>query len=410
MLIIILLLLLLLSIVGALSSKSLLSPEFISPFCWVVILFLYKFLNHGLYDLSDKVLLIILLWNVSLVAGVFFAKLLVSANNKNSLKEKSKYFKNKSLSYKISDLYYKITIIGFFPTLYITYKQTQSIGGDFFYSLRMANTGIVETDISLGIFSYTYAFAYIAFFSEFILMKKGGAKKRFIILLIINLILAFVTVSKSAFLFLIIPTLVIYLIKNKQVLPNLKVLKYIFLTFILMISIHSMRESGSSNKTEGSVVLYTYLLGGLPALDEIVNSEMVSAQPGQHTLSLIINIQRKLGFKEVISKKYTNDITYDSYLYIPYPTNVYTAIGPIWLDFKYYGIILLSFFIGLLVGYFYLKSIKYDWALIVYGYLFSVLILQFFGEYIFTNMSLLLQIVLLSYVLYFFSNRRIVWR
>ena len=49
----------------------------------------------------------------------------------------------------------------------------------------MANTGIVETDISLGVFAYTYVFAYIAFFASFIFMKDGSSKKRFIILLII---------------------------------------------------------------------------------------------------------------------------------------------------------------------------------------------------------------------------------
>ena len=409
MIVIVLLLLLILSIIGILTSKSLLSPEFISPFSWLSILFLYDFLNHGLYVLSDKVLLIILLWNISLILGVIFSKLIIF-NSQKIFKLKSVDMSDISLSYQLCNWYYRLAIIGFFPTLYITYKQIQSIGGDFFYSLRMANTGLVETDISLGVFSYTYVFAYIAYFAEFILMEKGRSKSRFIIILILNLILSIITLSKSAFLFLIIPTLVIYLIKSNRFLPNLKVIKYLFLTLILMTSVHALRESQSSNKVEGSVVIYTYLLGGLPALDKIVNSEMTSAQFGQHTLSLIINIQRKLGFEENTSKIYSNDITYNGYIYVPYPTNVYTAIGPIWLDFKYYGVVFFSFFIGILAGYFYLRSIKNSWALIVYGYFFSILILQFFGEYIFTNMSLLLQIILLSYLLYFFNNRRVIWK
>lgn len=409
MLVVTLTLLFLLSFIGIFISKSMLSPEFISPFGWGVILLLYLVLNHGLYNLSDKVLIIVLLWNFSLFLGVLITRFFLMLKNKKIKNKRSEADFN-LLSFGVYRFYYWVSIIGLFPTLYITYKQTLSIGGDFFYSLRMANTGIVETDISLGVFAYTYVFAYIAFFASFIFMKDGSSKKRFIVLLIINLVLAFVTVSKSAFLFLIIPISVIYLIKNKRFLPNLKVIKYVFLTLLLMISIQTIRESESSNKAEGSIVLYTYLLGGLPALDKIVNSEMTSAQFGQHTLALMVNIEKKLGFIETISKKYSNDITYDSYLYVPYPTNVYTAIGPIWLDFKYYGVIFFSFLIGLLTGYFYYKAIKDDWARIVYGYLFCVLILQFFGEYIFTNMSLLLQIILLSYFLYFFSKKRIVWR
>ena len=177
-----------------------------------------------------------------------------------------------------------------------------------------------------------------------------------------------------------------------------------------MISIQTVRDSGSSAKVEGSTLLYTYLLGGLPALDKIVNSEMSSSQFGQNTFSLFINILKKIGFKENISKTYVNDITYDGYINVPYPTNVYTVIGPLWLDFGYLGVVLSAFVIGMLVCFFYIEANKKSWALIVYGYLFCILILQFFGEYIFTNMSLLLQIILLSYLLYFFSNRKLVWK
>lgn len=409
MLVVTLTLLFLLSFIGIFISKSMLSPEFISPFGWGVILLLYLVLNHGLYNLSDKVLIIVLLWNFSLFLGVLITRFFLMLKNKKIKNKRSEADFN-LLSFGVYRFYYWVSIIGFFPTLYIIYKQTQAIGGDFFYSLRMANTGIIESDISLGIFIYVYVFANIAYFTEFILIKKGSSKKRFVILLLINFILAITTASKSAFLFFMISTLVIYLLKNKIFFPNFKVVKYSFVTIILMISIQTLRDSGSSAKIDGSTLLYTYLLGGLPALDKIVNSEMSSSQFGQNTFSLVINFLKKIGFKENISKNYVNDITYDSYINVPYPTNVYTVIGPIWLDFSYLGVVLSAFFVGILVCFFYIEANKKSWALIVYGYLFCILVLQFFGEYIFTNMSLLLQIILLSYLLYFFSNRKLVWK
>lgn len=395
-----------LAIYGCVSSKSLISPEFISPFSWCSILVFYKILPHGLYSLSEKTLYIIILWNIFLIFGIYLSKTIVSIK---------KYFNNpvnnsSIFSKQIYNFYYRLAIIGFLPTVYITYKQTQAIGGDFFYSLRMASTGSIETDISLGIFAYTFTFAYIAYCIELILLRKNSKKRRFVILIIINLLLAFITVSKSAFLFLIIPSIIIFLIKNKRLTPNLKVVKYVLLAFLLMAGIQTIRESNSVNKADNSIILYTYLLGGLPALDKIVNSDMTSNQTGQNTLALLNNISQKFGITQKREKAYLNDITYKGYIDVPYPTNVYTVIGPIWLDFKYYGVVICSFLVGYLSGFFYYRSLRYPWALIIYSYLFCVLLLQFFGEYIFTNLSLLLQIILLSYFAYLFRNKRIVFR
>ena len=157
MLVVTLTLLFLLSFIGIFISKSMLSPEFISPFGWGVILLLYLVLNHGLYNLSDKVLIIVLLWNFSLFLGVLITRFFLMLKNKKIKNKRSEADFN-LLSFGVYRFYYWVSIIGFFPTLYIIYKQTQAIGGDFFYSLRMANTGIIESDISLGIFIYVYVF------------------------------------------------------------------------------------------------------------------------------------------------------------------------------------------------------------------------------------------------------------
>ncbi len=393
------------SLLGILFSKSLISPEFISPFSWFLILLFYKFLNHGLYTLSDEVLIVIGIWNFFLLLGVY-----LSSINKQRLSIKKPFAKEVQFNQQILKLYYNITIYGFFPTLYIIYRQVQSISGDFFYSLRMANTGLVKTDISLGIFAYTITFASIAYSIELIKWQKGKPLKKIIILFVINFIFAFITVSKTAFLFLITQSLIIYLIKNKKIMPNFNVIKYVVITIFLMIAIQNIRDSRSTSESNGSKIFYTYLLGGIPALDKIVNSEMSSVKMGQHTFSLLNNIGEKIGIIEQNSKgKYNNDITDDGYLNVPYLTNVYTVIGPIWLDFKYFGLISFSMIVGYISGFFYYKSLNYNWALIVYAYLFCVLFLQFFGEYIFTNMSLLIQLIVLSYIPYRFKNKKIVW-
>lgn len=385
-------------------SKSLISPEFISPFSWLLILFLYKFLDHGLYALSDKVLIIILLWNFFLLFGIYLVRIYFISK----IQEKSKL--KQGFNKQISQLYYKITIYGFLPTIYIIYKQVQSISGDFFYSLRMANTGLVKTDISLGIFAYVITFAYVSFFIEFISWKKGDSKKRIFILFIINLIFAFITMSKTAVLFFIIPILITYMIKNKKFIPNLVFIRYAVITFFLMFGVQKIREQGSVLAQDNRTVFYTYLLGGLPALDQIVNSKMVSAQKGQNTFALFNNAAKKIGLAKDKPKTFENDITKEGYLKVPLYTNVYTVIGPIWLDYWFYSVTFFAMIVGALCGLFYTKSLYSEWAIIVYAYLFCVLFLQFFGEYIFTNLSLLIQLVVLSYLPFKFRNKRIIWK
>ena len=149
-------------------------------------------------------------------------------------------------------------------------------------------------------------------------------------------------------------------------------------------------------------MLYSYVLGGVPALDQIVNSQMSSMYTGQNTLVFADNIRRKLGLLKDSSKEYKHDITEEGYLYTPYPTNVYTMIGPFWLDYSY-GFVLFAFIIGALAGYFYEIAMRdKKWAVILSAYFSCVLMLQFFGEYIFTNLSYLIQLVLLSLFAYKF--------
>ena len=349
-----------------------------------------------MFAVSSKCLFVIVLWNVSLFLGSF---LFTSTNISGSFHTTTVPDKFNTW---VRDVYYKISLLGFIPSLYISYKQAVSVGGNFLIGLRLANTGIVETEYSQGIWAYVVAFALVSFLIE-LFVAKGHFTRRVNIILIINILLGIATMSKSSFAFLFVSTLVVMsLVRKIQ-------LRKIAISFLVLVGIMAVIQGlrAGDNKDDKMLLntFYTYFLGGVPALDQIIQSDMHSKNAGQNSLALINNVKAKItGNKDLKKKEYDHDITEDGYLYVPAPTNVYTVIGLFWLDYGYAGVIIFSFLLGAMSGYFF-KLYRYGvpWGGILYSYFCPVLLLQFFGEYIFTNMSYLIQLILLSLFAYKFK-------
>ncbi|CAM3673175.1 O-antigen polymerase [Flavobacterium chungbukense] len=384
--------LLLLAFLGYLRKKSFIAPTFLSPLSWGIVLFLYGTLDHGMNNLSNEVLVVILIWNLSLLIGAwFFSEVSLSFS---ILKEESagKAIFNKS----IRNLYYWISVLGSFPLLLIAYKQGTTLGqGSFFFNLRLANTGIVETEYNYGIWQYVFTFAFVSFLIELFTYQKGENKKRIVILIIINLLLSLITMAKSSFFFLFLSVLFSIMFRRKIPIRNL------FIVFSILIGILSLlqllRAGDESNVI--SSMFYTYIFGGIPALDQLVKGEMYSVQWGQMTMRFFRLFYGYLGGEPLSPNGmiFANDVTEKGYIYVPFPTNVFTVIGPFWLDFGYKGIAIFSFIIGSISGYLYRLALKKRlWAVISYSFFACTLVLQFFGEYVFTNLSYTIQIIALT--------------
>ena len=176
--------------------------------------------------------------------------------------------------------------------------------------------------------------------------------------------------------------------------------------FAFMASFQLLRSGGDDAGDTISDMFYVYTLGGVPALDQIVNSEMTSETKGQYMFAFFHNAVSKLeGEKKRPEKTHKNDLTDEhGYVFVPLPTNVYTVVGPVWIDYGWLGVLLGGLMTGSFAGIFFRLARKgFLWAVIVYAYFTCVLLLQFFGEYVFTNLSYLIQIILLSLFAYKFK-------
>lgn len=397
-----------LTFIGYYNSKSYFTPEVVSPASWGLILLFYLLVDHGMFDISSKTMLIIALWNISLLGGVYF----IRYTNLLSIK-KTKHLHPDGFYFPIRRVYYLITLIGFLPTIYKIFQQAKSINaGNIFFNLRMANTGIIETDYNIGILKYVITFSFVSYMIELYSYFKSEHKnkRRLIVTFIINLIFSVATMAKTSFLFLFLSTL--FVIAHNKNISRKSLITTVLAVLIFMSSIQLLRTDSDpyNRRNEISNMFTTYMFGGIVALDQIANSPMKSKYEGQNTFAFLNNFKNKIGIGAIERKEYENSITSDGYFYTPYPTNVYTVIGPFWLDFGFKGVISISFILGLLAGFFNKLAVRgKSWGVILNAYFLCVLLLQFFGEYIFTNMSYLLQLILLCYIAYKL-HYKIVWR
>lgn len=369
---------------------------------WGVTFFLYGIIDHGMPSLSLNLCLIVFLWTFFLLLGIstfnYHKSKKFSENNFLSFSEQYNITDNKVIRNNLN-IYFWISIICFFPQVYISYKQAISGGENIFLNMRLASAGLVESEYSVGIFGYGKTFTIVALLVHLLIYKVGQSKIRIYILFFMYFVLSVLAVGKSQFLFLIISMFLVWNFTKKISK------KTIFIGLAFLVVTFSMLQLARSNENEDkdnviSGMFYTYLFGGLPALDLISNSEMKSLEFGQNSLQFFSRFIKSFGnSSNKTETTYENDITYEGYLFVPNPTNVYTVIGPFWLDFRYYGVAIFGFLYGVLFGYLFKRALQMEiYGIVTYSLFVSALILPFFGEFIFSYLSYFIQVFILSYL------------
>ncbi|SHM62008.1 O-antigen polymerase [Flavobacterium saccharophilum] len=401
----------LLAVIFYILTKKYSDPMVVVTASWGATLLLYGTVDHGMPSLSFHVCLIIFLWVISLLLGVSLFN--YHKIKKNKVLEKNLFFsdfnniEDNQVLRRNLNVYFWISVICFFPQVYISYKQAISGGENIFLNMRLASAGLIESEYNVGVFGYGKTFTIVALLVNLLIHKVGQSKIKIYLLFFMYFVLSILAVGKSQFLFLIIAMILVWSF-TKTISKRTIIIGFAFLliTFSMLQLARSNEEDDQNDVISG--MFYSYLFGGLPALDQVVNSEMQSSEFGQNSFQFVYRFTK--AFEENKAKTentYNNDITYDGYLFVPNPTNVYTIIGPFWLDFRYIGVLIFGFIYGVLFGFLYMKAIQMNiYGIITYCLFVSSLVLPFFGEFIFAYLSYFIQVWFLSYFVDkpFFNN------
>jgi oligosaccharide repeat unit polymerase len=117
-----------------------------------------------------------------------------------------------------------------------------------------------------------------------------------------------------------------------------------------------------------------YLLGTIPALDNVLNQKAewsYGAKTFRSVFAVLSRMQVQVRVAPLVQE----------FTYIPFPINVYTVYQPYYLDFGYPGIALFILFIGYIHGIVYKRAITgRSLYVFAYGLLLYPLFMQFFQD------------------------------
>jgi oligosaccharide repeat unit polymerase len=151
-----------------------------------------------------------------------------------------------------------------------------------------------------------------------------------------------------------------------------------------------LQASWSENLSSIQESLVQYAIGPLPAFDRVVRTG-ASLEYGRNVFLDVLNLSRRLAGRPVISP-------IQEEVAVPFPTNVYTAIQPVYLDFGILGVALAFGLIGAASTYFYVRAVAGNRPFILYYSISLVpLLCSTFSDIYFAPMLSWLKYLLAAY-------------
>jgi oligosaccharide repeat unit polymerase len=262
-----------------------------------------------------------------------------------------------------------------FPALMMKAVELSEQSGvdDFFLGLH-SQLGTVDAP-GYGIIGNA---SIVSFFTTFIhaLDERHGSEDRkfFYLSLLISIAYAILGTGRTPIFFLIVVLIGISMMKAefiaKKLIWGVVFFLVSFITFAIVLGKGGDLELSWTENVEGvTEIFFWYLLGSIPAFDSLV-SGLTPLAYGENTFGGILNFFYKFTGDELISP-------IQDWVQVPFPTNVYTGIQPLYKDFGVAGVIFGLFAIGLTTSYLYLKALLGK-KLYIYFYALSLFPLCFF--------------------------------
>ena len=360
-------------------TKSIFHPAVLVNGLWGVLLALYLFCDHPLWNLSDKFCSAVLIW----VLPFSIISLLLSQCNLSIGKVKSTYAITDIIRYNnIFPYVFVYSVVLIFAIIYYS-------GGLSFAAIR---SFMVEEQFPplLTILLYLNTFLSVYVIYGILNVERIGYP-RVVLITLMLLILSIVKSNKTSFLALFIS--IIYILYRKRKLKVSYVILLVLVLFALLYVVTINRadydfEADSALET----FLYIYLLSPLTAFDLLLNGG-VSLDVGTYgsgTLAFVYKIINTFGGDCEIAELGT-------WVNVPLPTNVFTVMRGYYLNNGFFGIFAGSIVLGVIWGLLYrLQNKGYIEYVVFYATMISSLLFQSFGDYFFYSFSMTIQYYIFS--------------
>lgn len=391
MLVATLLLMSLLTAYGYYFSRDLFAPFVVAPGVWCFILLLYVIMPGSLYPIQNHFPICLSVWMLCFVVISMIVSSSVAPSSDNSCKAQPNKW--------VLRAYVTVSIIFVPIMLYVLIKQAfLEDPENMFRYLRVMNTGADENIEmpNFGVLNYVVSLCYVTLFFVMIYFKN---KKVIAAIVILNILLALVTMAKTNFLCVFLTSF--YILYHRNIIKKKHMayggIGFVLFAFVLQSFRMGTNSSGEVEAVDTNDFFTMYLLTSIVAFD-YYTIPFSAPSFGANSLRFLYAVGHSLG----LSEEPVDTIL--PFVGVPSFTNTYTTMYPFYTDFGIYGLVIFAAIYAVIYGFLYKKmQTGGQMALILYAILLNFLVLEFIGEFIFTNLSLQIQYLFYAVVPFLLS-------
>lgn len=374
-------------------SRSWLYPPVVFTALWSFLLGCLILSGDFFYRISASTLLIFLLGSLAFSAGGLLS-LALKTRSRAVVASESKW------TCRVLDASLLLLVISL-PFYIERLRHLSAMSGvsDFWIGLRIqTSTGF--RDNGFGVFSYVIMLGNLASLAAMAqLFKSGYSKRKTCALIFITLSYGVLSAGRTGTIMLLF-ALSCVLALSRKFKPRNILLMAVTVVILFVLPAILLGKGVSKNKDFSENVvgmrenMQLYLLGGLVAFDQSTSGAGQTVSGGK-TLIFFRRLFYALGFSES-----DPSIIY-GYSYTPRLTNLYTVYFPYYTDFGLAGVVVIMCSLGAALTFAYrLATAGYPMFVMLYSLGFSMLMLTSAGDWFLTSLSVWIQAVAFSVILY----------
>ncbi|MEO9021710.1 MAG: O-antigen polymerase [Ginsengibacter sp.] len=395
------------------SKKKLFSPAALFSLVWVVILvlhFIFRFtILNQLFPLHLETYLVLFLGTVSFSIGsLLVASYFEKGNSQHNIQLP---FKNDvfETSLLLRVIFLAIIIIGLPFYIQAAYRVFLASNIDnFFVGLRIE---LSYGDEDIGITKYLTSLSFVVFaINYYVLLRQKNKLNTWLVVIsfIAALVYSIFATGRTYFFMILSIYLGINYLLNKKLLLK-KYLWPLLIFILLFMSIGIIYNKGGNtedtlieNLHSSSETTAVYLVSSLNAFDLELSKNVKAQYPGENTLLFFVKVLQRFEF---LPNTKTGSLV-SEFVFVPYPTNVYTFYSPYIRDFgKIYAWFMIFLFGALHTWLFYkaleTKKLRYT---LYYSFLLYPLFMSFFQDQYLSLLSTWLQFIFYIEVFIFINH------
>lgn len=380
MLLMVMLLAILLTILGWYVARDLFAPCVAGPGIWAAIIAMYYIVPNNYFPICHDFPLSLSLWLV----GFFIASVWTAGKTPLSTSV------HKEPNKLVLRTYVVITITAIpLMSCMLLWKAFTEEPETMFRYLRVMAVGFDDNiqPPDFGPLVYTTGIAYITLFFVMLYFKN-----KWVIGLVIfmNFLSAFVTMAKISFLTVLFTLMYMGYCRG---IFKIKHMVYALIAFLILCFFMQVAREGDGGDQVGIAdTLSLYTTSAMVCFDYYAVPSS-SLNFGEHVFRFFYAVGHSLGLCAEPAKILSD------FVYIPEMANTYSVLYPFYIDFGNVGVFLFSLLYGAFYGFLYKKSRGDNkMLLIIYAIFFVLMLLEFFAEQIFTNLSMTIQYVIFAVI------------